>query len=153
MCIRDSYDPEAVEYSYNDGLSWSVDAIAIGICEDIHPVRIRDSAGCFGTGVITVDGPPPVVSEFEWGPIPANINAPTITFHNTSTGSQNYVWDIDGLLTTTDTDTEFTFTDRVPGTYNVCLVAMNYNNCIDTTCHDVIIDDILFTYIPNAFGM
>ncbi len=145
------YDPEAVEYSYNDGLSWSVDAIAIGICEDIHPVRIRDSAGCFGTGVITVDGPPPVVSEFEWGPIPANINAPTITFHNTSTGSQNYVWDIDGLLTTTDTDTEFTFTDRVPGTYNVCLVAMNYNNCIDTTCHDVIIDDILFTYIPNAF--
>ncbi len=145
------YDPQAVEYSYNDGLSWSVDPIALGICEDIHPVRIRDAAGCFGTGVITVDGPPPVVAEFEWGPIPANINAPTITFHNTSTGAQNYVWDIDGLLTTTDTDTEFTFTDRVPGTYDVCLVAMNYNDCRDTTCHDVIIDDILFTYIPNAF--
>lgn len=145
------YDPQAVEYSYNDGLSWTVDPIAIGICEDIHPLRIRDAAGCYGDGVITVTGPPPVVSEFEWGPIPANINAPSITFHNTSTDAQSYVWDVAGMLTTTNTDTEFTFTDKVPGTYNVCLVAINYNDCRDSTCHDVVIDDILFTYVPNAF--
>lgn len=146
------YDAEAVEYSFNDGASWSTDPIQTLACEAIYPIQIRNVAGCIGTGSITVTGPPPVVAAFEWGPIPANVDNPFIMFKNTTTGAQEYVWDIAGLLTTTEVDPTFTFNNKEPDTYPVCLVANNYNNCLDTICHDVIIDDVLFTYIPTAFS-
>ncbi|MEO8589041.1 MAG: gliding motility-associated C-terminal domain-containing protein [Flavobacteriales bacterium] len=145
------YDPEALQYSFDDGATWAPDAILPNACEGIYPIRIRNLADCIGTGAIAVTGPPPVVAEFEWSPIPANVNDPTVHFHNLSTGAQSYYWDIAGLTTSTETNLAYRFSEKEPGTYNVCMVAYNYNECTDTICYDVIIDDVLFTYIPNSF--
>ncbi|MEZ4807578.1 MAG: PKD domain-containing protein [Flavobacteriales bacterium] len=144
-------DTEAVSYSYDAGASWSPEAVLMNACEGVYSVSIRNADGCSGDGTVTVTGPPPVEADFAWGPIPANINDPTIRFFNTSTGSNSYQWDIAGLFSTTDQNTEFRFSDREPGVYTVCLVTWNTNQCVDTTCHDITIDDILFTYVPNAF--
>jgi gliding motility-associated-like protein len=92
-----------------------------------------------------------VVADFEWGPIPANVNDPTIFFNNTSTDAIRYEWNIAGLATTTEVNTVFQFTNTEPGNYNVCLAAFNVNDCADTICYTVVIDDVLFTYVPNAF--
>lgn len=145
------YDPEALWYSYDDGATWSNNPVMTDACEGIYPIRIRNAADCIGTGSIVVTGPPPVVASFEWGPIPANVEDPTIFFNTTSTGSDHYLWDIAGLTSSTLPNPSYTFTNKEPGTYNVCLVAYNYNECPDTICNTVIIDDVLFTYIPNSF--
>jgi gliding motility-associated-like protein len=147
----DVFDTEAVEYSYNDGASWSASSSLLDVCAGLYPIQIRDAAGCIGTGTVAVGGPPPVVADFDWGPIPANVNNPTIFFTNTSTDAIRYEWNIAGLASTTEVNTVYQFTNTEPGNYNVCLTAYNVNDCADEICYTVVIDDVLFTYVPNAF--
>lgn len=144
-------DAEAVEFSFDGGTTWSASAIQTGVCQGSYDLAIRSAEGCLGTGTVTVTEPPAVVAEFEHGPIPANVNDPRIRFFNQSENATNYVWDIAGLLTTTETDPTFMFDYREPGVYDVCLVATNAVGCVDTVCHVVTIDDVLFTYLPNTF--
>ena len=145
------YDAQAVEYSYDNGNTWAASSTLEDACEDLYQVWIKDQAGCLGSDIITVTGPPPVVADFIWGPIPANVNNPSIRFINTSTDATRYSWDIAGLMTTTAQDPAFVFSNKEPGTYEVCLIAYNFNECTDTICHTVIIDDVLLPYIPNSF--
>ncbi|MBL7939021.1 MAG: gliding motility-associated C-terminal domain-containing protein [Flavobacteriales bacterium] len=145
------YDQEAVEYSFDNGASWSATGILPDACEGTYPTRIRNAIGCFGTGPVTVTGPPPVRADFVWGPNPANVDNPTITFVNTSSDAMRYFWNIADLASSTETNTSFTFSNKEPGTYEVCMVAYNENDCADSICYNVIIDDVLFTYIPNSF--
>ncbi|HRH70540.1 MAG TPA: PKD domain-containing protein [Flavobacteriales bacterium] len=145
------YDQEAVEYSFDNGASWSATGILPDACEGTYPTRIRNAIGCFGTGPVTVTGPPPVRADFVWGPNPANVDNPTITFVNTSSDAMRYFWNIAELASSTETNTSFTFSNKEPGTYEVCMVAYNENDCADSICYNVIIDDVLFTYIPNSF--
>ncbi len=147
----DVYDGQAVEYSYDDGASWVASPTLMDACEGFYAIRIRDAAGCIGTGSTVVVGPPPVVADFTWGPIPANVNNPIIYFYNGSADAERYVWDIAGLMTTEEEHPIFEFTNTEPGNYNVCLTAYNFNDCVDSICYTVIIDDVLFTYVPNAF--
>ena len=145
------YDGEAIEYSFNQGATWSADPISINSCEGIYPVQIRDAIGCIGTGVITVTGPPPVVADFEWGPDHVNVDNPRVQFDNTSENADTYDWDIAGLLQTTIQDPVFLFDEKEPANYEVCLIAYNFNQCSDTICHLVEIEDVLLTYVPNTF--
>jgi len=144
-------DASAVTYSYDGGATWGPSPVGTDLCEGIHQVQIRDADGCLGVGTVTVTGPPPVVADFAWGPNPTTIEDPHIEFLNTSTGSQYVHWDIAGFMTSDSNEPEYTFDYREPGVYEVCLVAWNYNNCRDSICKNVVIDDILFTYVPNAF--
>lgn len=145
------YDLEAVEYSFDDGASWNTIGILPDVCEGNYPARIRNVIGCYGTGPVTVTGPPPVVADFAWGPNPGNVNNPTITFVNTSADAIRYFWNIAELASSTETNPSFTFNNKEPGIYEVCMVAYNANDCADSICYNVIIDDVLFTYIPNSF--
>ena len=144
-------DPEAVEYSYNGGASWTTQSTWTTACEGTYNIEIRDAAGCIGIGSATVTGPPPVMAAFDWGPIPANVNNPTIFFTNESEHAERYLWNFDGLATSTEVDPVYQFTNTEPGNYLVCLAAYNFNDCADTVCYTVVIDDVLFTYVPNAF--
>lgn len=145
------HDAEAVEYSFNGGASWGTGNSIIDACEGVQHLVIRDSSGCIGTTSVAITGPPPVVADFVWGPVPATVENPTIYFHPTGSGAQTYYWDIAGLMYSTAMDTAYTFTNEVPGVYPVCMVAYNYNQCADTICHDVTIEDVLEPYVPNSF--
>lgn len=146
------HDAEAVVYSFDGGTTWdSTAAVLPGACEGLYHLRIRDAAGCLGVASIMVNGPPPVVAEFVWSPTPANVDNPVQYFHSTSTGADHYFWNIANLAYSTQPDTSFRFSEYLPDTYNVCLTAYNYNNCADTICHDVVIEDVLEPYVPNAF--
>lgn len=145
------HDAEAISYSFNGGAEWTTDPLLVDACEGLYQLRIRDAAGCLGIGSIMVTGPPPVEADFEWGPTPATVENPILYFHSTSTGAQTYLWDIAGLASSTSPDTSFLFDEKVPATYTVCLTAFNYNLCMDSTCYDVVIEDVLEPYIPNAF--
>ena len=146
-----AHDQEAIEYSFDGGLNYTTDATWADICAGFYEVRIRNSAGCVGILGHQLPQPPEVIAEFAHGPIPANVDAPTIHFNNESQNSVSWDWDIAGLLSTSDEDTQYTFTNKEPGEYEVCLVARDAHACADSICHTVIIDDVLFAYVPNAF--
>lgn len=144
-------DAQAVAYSFNGGASWSDSTLLQNACEGLFQLRIRDAAGCLGVGSIMVTGPPPVEAGFEWGPTPANVDNPILYFHNTSSGAQRYFWEIAHYAYSTSQDTVYVFPETAPGVYPVCLTAFNFNNCADTICQDVTIEDVLEPYVPNAF--
>lgn len=143
--------PTAVEYSFDNGVQWSPSSLLPAACEGVYFLQVRNVAGCIGTGGATITGPPPVEADFVWNPIPANVNNPTIFFTNTSENADRYEWDFGGLGTSTLVDPVFVFPNNEPGMYTVCLAAFNFNECPDTVCHFITIDDVLFTYVPNAF--
>ena len=145
-------DPEAVQYSFDGGLTFTASATMAALCSGNYELAIQDVNGCIGTGVASVHDPAPVVAGFDFSPVPANINAPTIYFHSTSFQATSFLWDFAGLQTATGPTAAFTFSDREPGEYDVCLTAFNDNGCADTLCQKVVIDDVIFTYFPNAFS-
>lgn len=145
------YDAEALEYSFDNGTTWVVDSVKTEVCEGIAQVRIKNLAGCIGTDAIAVNGPPPVVAEFDWWPRPADVEHPHVTFANLSSGSDHFDWNIADLATSNAVTPSYTFNNKVPGVYPVCLIAYNYNECSDTVCYDVEVNDALYTYIPNTF--
>jgi gliding motility-associated-like protein len=91
------------------------------------------------------------VANFQFGPQPTTILNSTINFTNTSTGATAYFWDFGGLGTSTQTHPSFTFPSDAPGSYDVCLIAMNADGCADTICQTIIINDEFIIYVPNAF--
>ncbi len=144
-------DPDAVLYSYDGGVTFTTSNTLGGLCSGNYSLAIQNAAGCIGLGQIAVHDPLPVVADFVHNPVPTNINAPTIYFSSTSYQATSFMWDFAGLGTATGPNPAFTFSDREPGEYTVCLTALNPRGCADTICHLVTIDDILFTYFPNAF--
>ena len=145
------YDPEAVEYSFDGGVTFTTSNLAEELGTGLYDLQIRNAAGCVGTLAYNLPEPPQVIAEFIHGPDPANVEAPTITFGNLSQNSIAWAWDIAGLATSDALHPQYTFTNKVPDTYEVCLIARDANACADTICHTVIINDVLYTYIPNAF--
>jgi gliding motility-associated-like protein len=144
-------DAEATEYSFDAGVSFTPEATRTAVCAGTYDVMIHNALGCPGFGQIVVTEPPEVVAEFDHVPVPANVDAPTVTFYNLSQNASAYVWDIAGLLTTSEPALQYTFSNTYPGVYPVCLVAIDTHGCTDTVCHDVVIDDVLQTYVPNSF--
>ena len=144
-------DAEATEYSFDGGATYSAVSTLVGVCMGPYILMIRNADGCEGTLPIILPEPPEAIADFEHNPIPANVNAPTIFFHNTSQNTVTWEWDIAGLLSTVDRDPAFTFSDKEPGIYDVCLTARDAHECTDTICRTVTIDDVLFTYVPNTF--
>lgn len=144
-------DADAVLYSFDGGTSFVPEATKAGACAGIYDLVIESALGCQASITYTVTEPPAVVAEFDHVPVPANIDAPTVTFYNLSENATAYIWDIAGLMTTSEPQLQFTFSDKYPGVYPVCLIAIDMHGCADTVCHDVVIDDVLATYVPNAF--
>ena len=145
------HDAEAVDYSFDGGNAYGPISTSPDTCAGFYELRIRNAAGCIGILGYQLPEPPEVIAEFIHGPVPANVDAPTIYFSSTSLNAVNWSWNIADLASSTEEETQFTFTNKEPGEYEVCLVARDAHSCADSICHTVIIDDVLFAYVPNAF--
>lgn len=170
----DNYDgcaPLTVNFSNN------TDPTMVALCEwdlgdgtittDCNPTHTYSVPGCYDV-FLKVDSPDGCVSDsiitsmicvwevpvagFTFGPQPTTIVNSEITFTNTSTNATTYDWDFgyDGQTSTAEHPVHY-FPDSVPGTYNVCLTAINGSGCFDTICQTVIIDPEFLLYVPNAF--
>ena len=93
--------------------------------------------------------------DFTFGPQPATIVDPTITFTNqtieTGSGATSYVWTFDELDTSNVENPVYEFPSTDAGTYTVCLGATSIEGCYADTCKEVIIDGEFLIYVPNAF--
>lgn len=109
--------------------------------------------GCQSDTVISnmVTVYPNPVAEFVANPQPTTVFNTEINFTDESIGNNSYGWDFAGLGSDSVANPVFTFPDNDAGTYLVCQGVENEYGCMDTVCHDVIIDGEFTFYVPNTF--
>lgn len=134
---------------------------------DCTPQHVFPDDGCYDISltVTTVDGCivdttlfdyicvfPFPIAEFSFSPMPADIYNPNIEFTNLTIGGNTYEWNfVDFGYTTDEVNPSFSFPANDGGIYPVCLWTENTHGCVDTVCHDVIINGDFIVYVPNAF--
>ncbi len=75
---------------------------------------------------------------------------PIAVFHNTSTNSQNFIWDF-GDNTTSIVENPIHIYLGNPANYDVILVASNNIGCVDTARINILLFQDLKLYVPNTF--
>ena len=116
-------------------------------------VNIITSDGCLVDTVITnqitvYDYPQPA---FIHNPNPTDVFNTEITFTNMTIGGFTFDWDFGGLGTSTVMNPTFTFPVDSGGVYTVCMHTVSADGCAASTCHEVIVNDVLLVYLPNTF--
>ncbi len=143
----------AVSYSIDGGSNFQSNPDFGNLCTGSYTITVQDSAGCTTTGSTLIDGPPPVSSLFSVSPQPTTTSNTQLYMTNMSSNAINYYWyfgDMGYLGTSQEFEPSFNFPE-VSGSYTICLVAENEFGCTDSTCQDIIINDELIVYVPNAF--
>jgi len=90
------------------------------------------------------------------GPVAAYTATPSVTvtgnnigFSNFSTNSTNYFWDFADGLSSSEQNPSHSY--QTPGTYIVWLYAQNNYNCVDSVSHEIIVEQSVTFFMPNAF--
>lgn len=75
-----------------------------------------------------------------------------VTFHNTTIGASNYVWEFgDGSPQVTTVSPTHEFPQEQTGSYVVILYAYSPIGCMDSTTNYIKITDAIIYYVPNTF--
>jgi gliding motility-associated-like protein len=124
------------------------------LCPGNYLITIADINGCGVNQLVNLNNPEPVIADFTFGPQPANILNAEVVFTSTSYNAQGVYWYsiINGeYISVPGSPASLSFPEDEPGNYEVCLVAITNNVCMDTLCQTVIIDDVFYIFVPNAF--
>ncbi len=140
-----------LEYSIDGGINYSSALSYDSLASGTYTVYVRDANGCNDFEEVTIAASFPPKAEFSFVPIDATIFDTEITFNNQSSGAETYQWVFDDLGGSTDENPIFEFPDDEPGTYRVCLLAFNVDECVDTVCKLVRIEEGFTVFVPNAF--
>jgi len=89
-------------------------------------------------------------AKFLANPDLVSIINPTIQLDNYSNWASNYIWSFDNGDSSDIENPVYTFNNI--GYYNVQLVAISENGCVDTVYHMVKVEDIFTLYVPTAFS-
>lgn len=138
-------------FSIDGGTLFFTNNTFIDLCEGVYSIVVKDDNGCFNTASAEVLRPLEVTAEFSFGPQPTDFFETEIDFNNLSLNGSQYMWTYDSLGFSTAFEEIFEFPQYVADSYLVCLRVMNDSGCVDTVCHDIIIDDYTYLYLPNAF--
>ncbi|MFD1552117.1 hypothetical protein DNU06_00535 [Putridiphycobacter roseus] len=151
----------------HNGSQWN------GLAPAFYAVEITDGLGCMVNNSILLDSISPnasftaVSDEFLSATEYEGTDPVKVKFTNTSTGYAQegnplsdtiFQWN---LYTNNELDNNWFFTYDIsdkPDTtyteeevYQVCLVAKNYNDCVDTTCLDIVVHSAPVLEVPNVF--
>ena len=115
---------------------------------------VNSSATCSGTttynNYIAVKEQPE--ADFNYLPIPIDIEDTEVSFENLSNYSSEYEWTFgDGTATSSLFEPNHSFPEVPNVTYQVQLIAMNDFGCADTIYKPITVQDVIIFYIPNVF--
>lgn len=90
------------------------------------------------------------VSDFSYLPTEVTLASPVVTFSNLSTNFTSFEWDFgDFTNDNSDPNPVHTFTEK--GIYKIRLVTFNSLGCPDTIIKDLLVEDVYYLWVPNAF--
>lgn len=123
-------------------------------CYDLH-VKLSNALGCEVDSVLTnfvcaYDYP---TANFSFAPFEPIVPETNVTFTDLSSGMNlDYLWDFDGLGSSTLQNPQHQFPINDGGVYPVTLTVTNEGGCSDAVTRNVIIKNPLSIYIPNSFS-
>lgn len=150
------FSMNAVEYSYDGGLTWSDENVGY-VCAGTHTIIAKNGAECEIAQEVTLIDPPRFEATFNINPNPTTTKNTLIQFQNTSTpgpiAETLFLFGEDGNVgESTERMTQWRFPTDTSGTYPITLITRSVNNCADTLTKLLVINDDLLWYIPNAFS-
>lgn len=147
----------AVQWSFGDGdgdnaIVSTIHTYATGGSYDVT-LEVTDANGCTGSvtlpNAVTVsDGPE---ASFYALPLRVSENNPVTQITHFANAWVDYNWVIDGSALDTSGNFAWTFAPAFLGEHPICLTATDSLGCESTYCMDVLVDDDLTIYVPNAF--
>jgi gliding motility-associated-like protein len=141
-------------FSIDNGINTQSNNIFNGLCSGVIDIVISDANGCHSDSTLNINNPGAVVSSFDFGPQPTTIFNPEISFTSTAINATSHFWTYGDGTTTSEVyevAPTISFPNDISGVYEVCLIAMDANLCVDTSCNEIVIDDEFFIFAPNAF--
>lgn len=120
-------------------------------------LTVTSNGGCTSTSTINnmITIYPQPVAQFTFGPQPATMEAPTISFTDLSINAATWSWNFDDPSnlyesnTSSEMNPDHIYADS--GTYCVTLIVQSLGGCSDTAVNCVTISPEYTFYIPNAF--
>jgi bacillolysin len=91
------------------------------------------------------------VSDFTFTPDDPKLPDPVVTFTNLASNYSWFEWDF-GDLNTESINSNPIHTYKDKGLYKVKLVTGNYLGCTDTLIKSLLVEDVYFLWVPNAFS-
>lgn len=143
-----------------------------GLNPSLYQITVTDDNGCILQDFVTLDSLNPTADFNATSPqfLDPGILEGTadvdVHFTNQSLYYENpldpndtpqFFWHFDfdnnppGWILSEDVADEFDYTYSDSGTYTVCLIAINFNGCVDTTCKDILVFDKPELVLPNVF--
>jgi gliding motility-associated-like protein len=156
------YNTATFSWDFGNGSSSSVkDAISYTYssagCYDVS-YTITDAFGCVGSDTlfnsVCVYASP--LADFSYSPTEIDILNPTVEFVDLSFGANLvYEWTFEDNVTPETSiaiNPIIDFPETAGGTYTACLtVTDNITTCTSRNCKQLVVGDVLFFFIPNAF--
>jgi len=105
-----------------------------------------DNCSGFATQTISLYNSPQ--ASFNATPAIGNTATP-VSFNNTSNGGNSWLWNFGDGGSSTEQNPTHSYSS--PGTYQVELYVQNIYNCTDTAIREVVIEDNMTFFMPNAF--
>lgn len=148
--------PDALEYTYNDGIDWLSDSIGFVCPDTVKTVGIRDEFGCELYDSLLLENPEPYLANFNINPNPTTVKNPTITFQDVSRpgpiAKSLFLYGDPAFAESESRVSQYRFPTDTAGQYQITLISESANGCIDTTSKVLVINDDLLWFIPNSFS-
>lgn len=135
-------------YSYLWSSSDTTSTVDVSASNTNYYVEVQDACGTYSvydTVVVQTQAP---TAEFQTVNEYVVINTNQY-FTNLSTNAVSYYWDFGNGETSTDFSPSTRYNDET--NFDVMLIAIDQNNCVDTTIHTIIVRPHLIYFVPNAF--
>lgn len=144
--------PEDLEASIDGGISTGNDLEFEDLCAGSYQVLVSNDLGCFQEQTIQLSEPPEITAAFDANPQPSQLPNSTINFENESENYSGSIWNfgLEGASSFEDSPS-FTYPDNIGAEYLTTLTVFNEFGCMDSISRNIIIEDDLEVFIPNAF--
>ena len=144
----------AVSYSISGPQNMQNDSLFTGLCHGAYEVWISSDYGCLASTIFNVGTHIPPDADFDVSPAVASIENPVFNIANETEGSNSLEWVIgsDELEEMDNIESfEYTFSEAVPGHYDITLIITDEEGCSTAQSQLVEIVSAFYVYIPNAF--
>ncbi|MCH2215831.1 MAG: gliding motility-associated C-terminal domain-containing protein [Flavobacteriales bacterium] len=148
--------PDAVEYTYNSGMSWTSENVGYVCPDTVATVGIRNELGCILLDSLILDNPVAFEADFNINPNPTTVMNTLITFQDISRpgpiAKTTFLLGDPVFAEETARISSYKFPTDTAGEYLITLISESEFGCIDTTSKFLTINDDLLWFIPNSFS-
>jgi len=113
-----------------------------------YNLTVTDDAGCVATTALTIAQYPGPEASFTADPATTTVGN-NISFYNFSSGALQYTWSFDDGTSSNELNPVHSY--ETAGNYIVWLHVSDGFNCSDSTSAEVLVNDEVSFYVPNAF--